>query len=351
MADLLRPRAGRVMIESESSYGTDAVQAIFDNTSKDIIYQVVGDDISIENQISNVQRSETTASTAALPEKRFKSHNEISMTLPLLPFESSDAETPHYSAALKAMNFSEDLTGTDKGVYSLQTDEQSSATIYYWQKDTAGKARLHYALGCYLTGTIQGEVGGLASIDVSGQGLYQQMTTSRDYFNSNGNIALDKNGNSISSRDASVAEKRAQQTPFRVRNMTLTIGSTTYEVTSFSVTLGLQQDQKSKVQAKNSVSRIVQGREPDGQQIEMELAEGSTAFDDALSKAENGNRASFNAQLTNGTDTLDIDCPNVQLRQPTESEKDQFVAWTIAGKISGDHSNLDADGEIKLTYQ
>jgi len=183
MAQLTRKRV--ILIEAESSYGTDPTPAATD--------VVLVRDLSITPQTSDVvSRDVVRPFLGAFQQLLANTRVEVTFSVELAG-SGTAGTSPRYGSALKACGFSETVASGTSVTYEPISANFSSVTIHY---NTDGVR--HIVTGCRGSFTINGSVGEIPTIDFTFTGIYNAPTDTALPNTTYGNQATPlvfKNGN------------------------------------------------------------------------------------------------------------------------------------------------------------
>ena len=183
MAQLTRKRV--ILIEAESSYGTDPTPAATD--------VVLVRDLSITPQSSDVVNRDVVRPYLGASEQLL-ANTSVECTFSVELAGSGTAGTaPRYGSALKACGFSETVSSGTSVTYAPISSSFSSVTIHY----NVDGVR-HIVTGCRGTFVINAAVGEIPSIDFTFTGIYNAPTDTALPSVTYGNQAtplIFKNGN------------------------------------------------------------------------------------------------------------------------------------------------------------
>ena len=161
MAQLTRKRV--ILIEAESSYGTDPTPAATD--------VVLVRDLSITPQSSDVVNRDVVRPYLGASEQLL-ANTRVECTFSVELAGSGTAGTaPRYGSALKACGFSETVSSGTSVTYAPVSSSFSSVTIHY----NVDGVR-HIVTGCRGTFVLNAAVGEIPSIDFSFTGIYNAPT-------------------------------------------------------------------------------------------------------------------------------------------------------------------------------
>jgi len=186
MAQLTRKRV--ILIEAESSYGTDPTPAATD--------VVLVRDLSITPQSSDVVNRDVVRPYLGASQQLL-ANTKVECTFSVELAGSGTAGTaPRYGSALKACGFSETVVANTSVTYEPISASFSSVTIHY----NVDGVR-HIVTGCRGTFSLNGSVGEIPSIDFTFTGIYNAPTDTALPSVTYGNQAtplIFKNGNTTS---------------------------------------------------------------------------------------------------------------------------------------------------------
>ena len=161
MAQLTRKRV--ILIEAESSYGTDPTPSATD--------VVLVRDLSITPQSSDVVNRDVVRPYLGASEQLL-ANTRVECTFSVELAGSGTAGTaPRYGSALKACGFSETVVANTSVTYAPVSSSFSSVTIHY----NIDGVR-HRVTGCRGTFVLNGAVGEIPSIDFTFTGIYNNPT-------------------------------------------------------------------------------------------------------------------------------------------------------------------------------
>ncbi len=183
MAQLTRKRV--ILIEAESSYGTDPTPAATD--------VVLVTDLSITPQSSDVVNRDVVRPFLGASEQLL-ANTKVECTFTVELAGSGTAGTaPRYGSALKACGLSETISGGNTVTYAPVSSSFTSVTIHY----NVDGVR-HIVTGCRGTFELSAEVGSIPTINFTFTGIYNAPTDTALPTVTYGNQAtplIFKNGN------------------------------------------------------------------------------------------------------------------------------------------------------------
>lgn len=344
----------RVLWASESTENTDAVESILTDDSKDIIYQQTAGPVEVtpEGEIIEVDRPRNSQSGVA--SGFVKGRCSVSFSIPLTAFESEDAQTPHYAPVLKAMNLSEDLSTTGEAHYAPATEQQDSMTMYVYERQAHGDWRLWVVTGIRLTGTFSLETKGQWMLEVEGGGSYTSLKDPATFFDSDGSLALQKDGSTDVVERATGTEKVLDQELMIARSMTATYGGTDQEISSAELDMNWTISQTESVQSEAATVRHFVTRDASGSRIGggYDLSDYTDQIlNDHIDDYEAANEKELVFEASNSEGLINLTAGQVQIGIPEKNASDNLIQWQVPYFLNGDFSDLAGDNDFDLTYK
>src|SRR5690554_364470 len=237
MSGLILSNNARYLWAAEAVYGQDAVDIILKNGARDIIYQqTTGITITPEGEAVHVARERGSGSVSR--HGFIKNRAAIAGEIPLQGFISTTDQVPHADAILQAMGLKVDLTTASKSTYSPETAETGSVTIYKFERlAESSKWRLTVVTGVRLTGSLTVAMNAEPIISIEGGGTYTTMGEAKNFFATDGSIALQKDGTTPVVARTTGDEIIADQDPMMCVGMSVTVGSTARTVSAIELSL------------------------------------------------------------------------------------------------------------------
>lgn len=347
----------RVLWASEASYGTDAVNAILTDGTKEIIYQQVNN-LQIQPVAAQEAPARLRGSHSGNKHATIKQHCTVSGEIPLTAFISATAQVPYFAPILKAMNMREDLSTTGEGKYTPATTRQASASIYKFTRQAENDNwRLHKALGTTLSGSIAFAPGSEAKVSVEGFALFEKISAGAQYFSpTTGAIQYLADGTTaVTARDglAGGDEYIADQTPLMCKGMTVSAGGKSLTVGEASLELNWSTDPIDAITSDPQSAKFVNTRSNEGARIggNFNLLDATDAdFDQLISWALGDNEITLTIALTNADGNVTITAPKMQIFTPEEGANGNLKAWQFGFALNGDASSLLLDNDFELRF-
>lgn len=351
----------RVIVASETTYGTDQVNAILTDASADIVYQDVEDfTITPVREIVEVARMRGVHGNAA--HKTIASHVTVAATgaLTARAGEGAGNEAPTYAAFLKAANMSEAIVSDTTATYKPVTKQQAGMSGYQFHRSLeSDNWRLLYALGIRGTWGLNLAINAEAKWTFSGQGIYQdEISDEAAFFDaSTGAIALLKDGATGVTARAGGSEANACGTPVMCTNMTLEVGGTAYPVSALELALNWTTTPINTINGAANASKILNTRPLTGGRIggSFTLADGETAHDQMIAAYKAGSEISLSCTLvesdgSSGDANIVISASKMQLGLPAPSDNGGVVQYAIPFFLNADCSSLADGTELSIVY-
>jgi len=345
---------GRVIVASESSYGTNAVDAIYGDGSTDIIWQDVRScDIVPAREIIEIGRykaSHSGTKHCSVPDVA-----SVNLEIPLTARVGSGSgdEAPYYADILKAMNLSEAISDSTSATYTPVTQQQSAMSIHQYMRNLEdANWRQLYALGVRGTGTFNFQLNEEAFFTFEGQGIYQdELSTAAAYIDSSGNAALESDGSTGVAARAGGTEAVADASPMCVNSMTFTIGGTTYDIASLELSLNWTVAVKRTVNGDGNAQEILLTRALSGARIggSFDLQDGNTALNEMLADLKADTASALVVSLDDGTDRIRITASNLQFGVPSRGDNSGILTHTVPFYLNGS-GGLAEDDDFSLIY-
>jgi len=363
----------RYLWAEQTAQNTDAVDTNLLGWSADTVFQqVMSASITPEGHNDTPERHQWSASGA---KSTFVKHKaSIEAELPMTLSVGDNAAAPYYSPILKAANFSETLNqssgaGTDTATYRPSTTQVSMLTLYQYHRivDSATDARLRYATD--INGSLEFTLsqGDEASMSFSGSGFFNEVITpERSYFNSSGELVLDKSGGAVTPTNQKLADKN----PVIPRNMTLTLvdgkGNTlsSLAIGELTLDLGWSQDPIDTVTATEGhldhYNTRGSGEAVTGGFNLLDVSAGD--FDNLLDAYKEAQQVKFTAELSdlraNNTEKVEFLIPKMQFEVPEEGENGNLASYQFNFRATRDtsaspdigSSALEGDNDLQITY-
>lgn len=312
-----------VIVALESSYGVDAIDALFQGAPATITYLAVNSDsVGIAPAFDQFVPSRVRSSISGVQHSAIASHNTVEYTGPLKAKAAAGAgnEEPFYSPLLRAAGFDVAIVGGVSATYNLQTNNDASCTIYDYRRDlTTGDWRLIFTTGVVGNMTFNFEVGGEATWTFSGVGLAaNDETVIRTYFDANDDPALRFDGSAVGGTPTGLRDDAERNI---CRSMTTDYGAVSYPVSTLTLDLALTAEPVKDVNGAVSISQAVRTRADatnSNGSLQISTTDGSVAYDDALTRWKDNSAVALDVDVASESSSfgLAVDAPIVQLFGP-----------------------------------
>jgi len=361
MSNELSSERRRLIMAPESTYGTDAVEALFTDGTTDIVYQEVADDV-LDPERATVEFNRARGSQSGNKHRTVPVQTNVSGTWGLTGRRGTGPgnELPYWDPLARAMNLFGQVVSDTSVTYSPRTAQQQAATIYQFIRQLeSDDYRLLYTTGVRGSGEFVFNLDEEAVLNFTGIGLYQGvMSDAAQFFSpTTGAAALLKDAlTAVTARSGGGEELYADQNPILTRVMTLTVDGQVFEATGLSLNLNWTVTAKRVVNA-NGVSKVILTRPPTGARIGggITLLDGDLALNKVLDLYEDGAEVALNLVGTSGdggpgSDRITVDAPRMQVgRVSAPSDSGGIAQFDVPYSFNGDWSDLAADNDFSLT--
>lgn len=345
----------RVMFESESTYGTDAVNALLDDDgSGDIVYQDVRTiDIDPTREIFAPTRQRS--SVAGVAHRSFADLTGVGVELPMTGKAASGAgnEAPFYAALLKAAGFSETISSGASATYKPSTVAQAAMTAYAWYRNLEdANWRLEYATGIRGNLSMNFEMNAEPYMTFEGTGRYEELITdAAAFFGTDGAIDLLKDGSTAVTARTTGTETQVNKTIMGCKSMTVTVGGTTMPVSALELNINWTPDLIRTMNGAQTVSKVLLTK-GDAARIEgsFDLQDGSTAMEAVRDALAADSEVALNIVLTDGTDTITITSSKLQIGFWNKGANGNVRTYSVPFFLNGDWSNLAGDNDLSIVF-
>ncbi len=350
-------RLRRFLFESEPTYGTDAVQAVLDDETADIIYKEVSEG-SLQQAVEAVSIVRRRGSMANQSSEHVPDVVNLDGFVIPLTGRKGDGEPGGVSPVMKAANFSEEISGNDV-IYKIDRHQQDAMTVYEFRELTNGDARLYSTTGAKCAATISGERGQEIVLNIGeGFGRFAEPTDVRTYFDvSTGEILLDKAGSAVTARTTGV-EKYDAYTPILWDGGTLKWtpdggAENELEVVSFTIDPGMSVGGARVGTGDSTLHQAVTSRDPDGGNptVTLTVLNSGGRLDEALASQANGSTLSAEITAQNDTEQIFIEIGGLKVQEIAPSEEDGYTARELTCEIGGDFSGLVDHENLTITMR
>lgn len=354
------------LMRSQSSRDSDPIDAQLndDVAGREIIYQDVRNlDISVEAHNDAPDRESWSASGHKAPYVKHKASVEGEVPLTAGVDGSSGTsgnpsadDAPWYAPILKALNLEEDASGSNTAIYTPSTTLVAPATFHQYIRNVEdNKSRLRVATDFVGSGELSISAGEEAMMSFSGGAFYSAITTPRNYVDSNGKIITRKDGTTVDDSTNPITYKLADENPLIPKNMTVTVGGNTYEISEFTLDLNWTQDTIDVVNATpGKIDHVNTRGTTDRATGGFTLLRSTEAnFDQLITDYEAANEIAINIVLqeVNGTRSIKVDIPKAQLGPESEGENGNLMQHEFEFACNRDtDQSLAGDNDVKITF-
>lgn len=358
---LLLPGQGRVLIASEGTLGTDAID-LANNLATARVYLDVDSITWTPNAIPvDVNRVRGSASSEA--HGVVLDNQKIDLVTPWSgAIAVGTTEYPNFAALMKCTGHTETLVSSTSATYKPSTAPGAGVSMYYWQRDgEAYTFRLHYGVGirgqlsqveCNLDQEAKAtwELYAANLPDASGDTANFQGGISEDlaFFDSSGLIDLDKTGSAIIYTGAETYDDAPK---FICKGMTVTIDSQTMICSSVTMRFPRTIKIVRAVTGDPTTVKIVTVPQPPT--LDFVLQEGNAGYEKIVDRLPTGTEVAGSVLLDNGSgnDQCLISYPKLQVRGASRSEDGGYVAHSISCIGRGDYgSSILGDNDYSIVW-
>jgi len=353
MSDIFSNRL-RVLCATEGTYGPDAVDAILQDGAEDILYQDVRN-CELTSPRAVFQPSRNRASSSGVDHITFSDESVVSMEGPLNGKRGSGAgnEEPFYASILKAMGMEVAVSSGTSATYTPITVNPAGMTVYKFYRETEGaNYRLQYATGVRGNGQFQFTVNEEAFFTFDGAGLYTgQLTDEAAFFDAAGEAALLKDGSTAVTARTTGTEEQSSKDALGCQGLTVEYDSTTMPVSNLSLNLNQTVTRIRTVNGTGSVSKVLLNKASDARITgSFDLQDTGATFELLRDAMVSDSSAQIDVSIGDGTDTIALTMPNVQIGVMSMGANDSIVTHTVPFMVSGDWSDLAANNDFTLVY-
>jgi len=351
----------KVLSALETTYGTDAVEALFTDPTADLIYNELATPlVDPERQIVEFDRARGSQSGNA--HRTVEVQSTVSTTIPLTGLRGNTAtdSVPTWEAFARSMGLRVTNAANGTRTYAPGTTQQGSLTFYQWHRQLASDEwRLVYSTGVRGSGEIVFAIDEETVINFSGTGLYQGVFSPRTQFFSptTGAAALLKDRTTAVTARTTGDEFDAKEDPILGRCMTVTVNGIVFPITALSLNLNWTLALVRTLNACNGVSEVLLTRPSVGSRIggSFSLLDGEDAFDEMMARYEDGAEVGLEVEATSrdgssGASRLSLSAPNLQIgRVPAPGNSDGLVSFDVPFFLNGDFTNPLVDNDFAMT--
>lgn len=321
-------REHQVHVVSETTYGTDPVTPP-PSTWLDVT------ECAIAPEYELLESELVRASHSGSPHQMIPSHNTVKMAGYLSGKSGLAGTGPDIAPLLKASNFLETLIASTSAGYKPVTvsDDMTrvpSATIYQYIKESNGQARLQKCHGVRGNLSLVLEQGKRAMWSFEGRGLFSEL-------------------GALAASPALPTAYSGGKVPFMCIGIVCTLGGTAYPLRKIELATNWGPEDRRDWAGSASLKEVYLKR-GSGSRIG-----GSTDFltaailDHVLANYGTSAQMALSITLTNGTDTLVITAPKVQLGQWTR-QAGNLHSFAVPFFLNGDFATGGGDNDLQLLF-
>lgn len=346
-ADFVSSNYGLVMFASESTYGTDQIDADL-NANTDVVYQCV-EECTIATAETLLRPACIRATHDVSEHALVKNGSTVSMSGLLTGKLSTAGDAPEYSAVLKAANLSETIAASTSATYSAATTRQAGMTVVKHEFSVDGtESRMMFSTGVIGNISFSLNANEYAKWSFDGTGLdFNPASDDLQYFEaSTGKPLLDNGGDSVTYTGAYAYSAKS---PMVCKSMTVTVGGTTYNVSTISVDVAFSTGTLDTVNGATTYSQAFNTRGDDAPVSgSFNLVSSGADYDDFLAKWPAGTAAAMVFTVTDGTDTISFSIPNAQLGGASGGDVNGIRAYEIP--FFGAVNSTAGNDSISIVY-
>lgn len=321
-------REHQVHVVSEETYGTDPVVGT-PSTWLDVTECMIAPEYELlESEVIRATHSGNA-------HQMIQSHNTVKLAGYLSGKSGAAGTGPDIAALLKAANFAETLIAVTSAGYKPVTvsDDMTlvpSATIYHYLKESNGQARLQKAHGVRGNATFTFEQGKRAMWSFEGKGLFSEL-------------------GALAAAPSLPTAYSGGKAPFMCVGIVATLGGTPYDLRKVEIGTNWGLEDRRDWAGPSTLKEVYLKR---GSGSRMG---GSTDFltaailDHVLGNYGSSAQLALSITLTNGTDTLVITAPKVQLGQWTR-QAGNLQSYAVPFFLCGDFASGGGDNDMQLLF-
>ncbi len=362
MSLLLRNR-GRVLLASEGTSGSDAIDApILNDGTADIIYMPVYDDFEIQPERGEVEFPRLRASHSGVRHVSFPDLCNVTFTTPLFGRAGSGAgeESPYISPVLGAMNLNSIVVASTSDTRNPSTVQKNAMTAYWYVRNAEDNLwRLLTATGIRGTGVFNFAVREEPTIAFTGIGRYvEEFSDAAAFFSSaNGEIALRKDGSTAVAARTTGSEFYVAEDPPVCKSMSITINGNVWRLSNFSMDLGWTATTIADMTGSGAVNKVILTRASEGARIGGSFSfhgDSDTALDDLFDLLEGDTEFAWSLQVatgtTSGSDRITLSGSKMQLVSRANGDDGGVWQHDAAFALNGDWSDVLQEDDFSIVF-
>jgi hypothetical protein len=349
---LISSRYGLAMMESESTYNTDEIDASY-TANAAVVFQDFTD-LMITPVAVQWHPATLRGSASQVPHVQIKDQCTVTASGMLRGWISGGAgeEAPYYSPLLTASTLSETVVAATSATYAPATTQQGSVTVYKYERNLEDdNYRLITATGVRLNTTINFAINQEATWTATGVGASFEDYSAPAAFISptTGQPALRKDGLSATTSTAAYADAD----PMVCQSMTITVGGNTYNCSEVTLDFGYTPTPIQTVNPAQTTSSVIGLRNQDSRPSgTFQLLDGGTAYSAALTDWVASNQLTIDIRIANSTSRIDFTAPYCQIARPEPGDQAGVRAYAINYFLAGDFaSSLAGNNDFALQYR
>ena len=317
-----------VAAKSEATYGTDPFGSTID--------EFIGfEEFSVTSELEIVEDEVIRGVHSGYEDQRFGSSCSVSWTLPITGKAADAGDAPLWNMLLKSGNFAETINAATSVEYSLitgmsMTDVPSVSYAYYMLEQERDNARLMKIHGCRGNRTLSFEMGQVARISGEDTGLFTDFPDAT--------VSIPDNPTTYT----------GNKKPLLVVGMTAEIGGSAYALESVSIETNWNiVEDRDATTAGSTLAHVGLTRSV-GNRVggEMAIKGRAATLNTIVGKLRDGDTFALHIELSDGTDTFELDCPSIQFGNYSES-RDGHVHFGLPFFCNATGAG---ENEIKLTF-
>jgi hypothetical protein len=350
MAGIISSDYSLFVVGLESAYGTDKVGADL-VANEDLVYLAINNGGDIVPASVDFQPDRARASQDGVSSSFIEDMCEVNLPVPMKAGVGT-ANTPYYSALLKAAGFVESV-GASSTTYTLGTSNAASASVWKFQRNlTNSNWRLKRALGAVLNMALSSAPGEEPVLTFAGMGAnYDDFTTDRAYFGTDGQPDLDASGGSITYTGTA---SRDDAERLLCVGATITYNSGTVPSSSFSIDAALA---IAAIKTQNAdplsvrITRSRAGVSPANGVVGIETTDNAAAYDDIRAAAAANEVATLSVVYQGATRKVTISVRIQFVGRPTERSSNGAMGFDASFIVVGDFATHPfGDNAFVITY-
>lgn len=344
----------RVLWASESTPGTDAVEAILNDETADILYQDVRSALVRPNRVQ-VEVPRARGSHSGNKQKSIPSHCNVEVEFPILPRRGtgSGEESPHIAPVLRAMNFGETTVDSTSWTANPATKAQDPMSIHVYQRNLEDDLyKLYRSTQVRGSGSITLPTEGEPYGTFTGVGDFYEETDAAAFFDSSGEIALLPDASTSVTARTTGTEAYVDQDFFVCTSVVVQVDSQSWEVSEITLDLGWSTDQIKRITGNQSLQIPLLTRGDTGSKITLNIVcfPDSTQLEQIESAIHADSEIGFNSVITTASERLTVDGPKMQITDIEDQAEGGTRGASLPCVLNGDWSSLVADNDFTMKW-